>query len=106
MFNLAKNFMTGKAAQVYVNNLIARYAVLQDLKIDTQNKTVDLLCQLHGETQPVRVRIDKYVIQERGEKRFVEVVKCTCSRPWIQALVEDFVQGRSVEVPSWASAAL
>lgn len=106
MFNLAKNFMTGKAAQVYVNNLIARYAVLQDLKIDTQNKTVDLLCLLHGEREPVRVRIDKYVIQERGEQRFVEVQKCTCSRPWIQALVEDFVQGRPVEVPSWASAAL
>ena len=106
MFNLAKNFMTGKAAQVYANNLIARYGVVQDLKIDTQNKTVDLVCQLHGESQPVRVRIDKYVIQGRGEKRFVEVVKCTCSRPWIQALVEDFVQGRSVEVPSWASAAL
>jgi hypothetical protein len=106
MFNLAKNFMTGKAAQVYVNNLISRYAVLQDLKIDTQNKTVDLVCQLHGETEPVRVRIDRYVIQERGEQRFVEVLKCTCSRPWIQALVEDFVQGRPVEVPSWASAAL
>lgn len=106
MFNLAKNFMTGKAAQVYVNNLIARYAVLQDLKIDTQNKTVDLLCLLHGECEPVRVRIDQYAIQERGEKRFVQVMKCTCSRPWIQALVEDFVQGRPVEVPPWASAAL
>lgn len=106
MFNSTKNFMTGKAAQLYVNNLIARYAVLKDLKIDAQNKTVEIVCQLHGETEPIRVRVDKYLLQEKGEQRFVQIVKCTCSRPWVQNLVEDFVQGRQVEVPPWAMAAL
>src|SRR5476651_149850 len=102
MFNSAKNFMAGKAAQLYVNNLIARYAVLQDLKIDAQNKTVEVVCLPHGETEPIRVKIDKYSVQEKGGQHFVQIVKCTCSRPWVQHLVEDFAQGRRVEVPSWA----
>src|SRR5476651_1794189 len=101
MFNSAKNFMAGKAAQLYVNNLIARYAVLQDLKIDTQNKTVEVVCLLHGETEPVRVRVDQYLVQEKGGKHFAQIVKCTCSRPWVQSLVEDFGLGRQIEVPSW-----
>ncbi len=106
MFNSVKNFMAGKAAQTYVNNLISRYGVLQDLKIDAQNKTVEVLCLPHGETDPIRVRIDQYAVVQKGEKHFVRIVKCTCSRPWLQSLVEDFVQGREVEVPSWALTAL
>ena len=106
MFDSAKNFMAGKAAQLYVNNLIKRHAVLQDLKIDAQNKTVEIVCLLHGETEPIRIRVDQYLVQKRGEQHFVQIVKCTCSRPWVQSLVEDFVQGRPVEIPSWALTAL
>jgi hypothetical protein len=106
MFNLAKNFMTGKAAQTYINSMIARYGEVRDLKIDTQAKTVDLVCALHGESELVKVRVDKYEIQKKGNQHFARILKCTCSRPWLQALVEDFAQNRPVEVPSWAVNAL
>jgi hypothetical protein len=106
MFNLAKNFMTGKAAQTYINGMIARYGEVKDLKIDTQAKTVDLVCALHGERELVKVRVDQYAIEKKGDKHFARILKCTCSRPWLQALVEDFAQGRPVEVPPWAVSAL
>jgi hypothetical protein len=106
MFNLAKNFLTGKAAQTYVNSMISRYGEVKDLRIDTQAKTIDLVVALHGETEPLKVRVDKYSVQQKGERHYVQIIKCTCSRPWVQNLVEDFAQGKPVEVPQWAVAAL
>ncbi|MDB6126538.1 MAG: hypothetical protein JWM35_434 [Verrucomicrobia bacterium] len=106
MFNIAKNFMTGKAAQMYANSMIARYGEVRDLKIDTQNKSVDVVCMLHGETQPLTVRIDKYEVKEKAGKTYVQIVKCTCSRLWVQNLVEDFGVGRQLEVPPWAVSSL
>ncbi|MDB6167407.1 MAG: hypothetical protein JWM88_271 [Verrucomicrobia bacterium] len=106
MFNRAKDFMTGKAAQTYINGMIGRYGEVRDLRIDTEAKTLELVCTLRGEAEPVTVRVDKYEIVQKGEKHFAQIVKCTCSRPWLQALVEDFAQSRPIEVPPWAVSAL
>ncbi|HWA10846.1 MAG TPA: hypothetical protein VG838_15510 [Opitutaceae bacterium] len=101
MFGAAKNFMASKAAQTYVNGLISRYGTLRDLQIDAANKRVQLVCELHGETDPIRLSVS-YRVQERGGQRFAQITGCACARPWVQHLVEDFVQGRDVEVPGWA----
>lgn len=106
MFNIAKNFLAGKATQAYVNQRITRYGVLQELTIDAQNKTVDLVCALHGETEPLKLRIEEYRIEERAGKSFIRIVRCTCSRPWVQHLLEDFARDRPVEIPPWALAVL
>ncbi len=106
MFQAAKNLFVDKAAQLYLNNLIARYAVLHELKIDSQNRTIRAVCQLHGENEPLTVRVEEYLLQEKGGKKFLQIVKCTCSRPWAQNLIEDLVQGRQIEVPPWALPAL
>ncbi len=102
MFEAAKNMMISKGAQMYANKLIARYGVVNDLKIDPQRKTVEAICLLHGESAAITVRVERYSIVEKAGKKFVQVSKCQCSRPWAQALVEDFIVGKQVEVPSWA----
>jgi hypothetical protein len=102
MFEAAKNLMISKGAQMYANKLISRYGVVNDLKIDPQKKTVDAVCQLHGETTPITVRVERYSVVEKAGKKYVQVSKCSCSRPWAQALVEDFIVGKQVEVPAWA----
>ena len=102
MFEAAKNMMISKGAQMYVNKMIARYGSVSDLKIDPQNKTVDVVCQLNGEASPITVTVQKYGVVERGGKKYVQVMKCTSSRAWIQNLVEDYIVGKQVEIPSWA----
>ncbi len=106
MFTAAKNHLASKAARLYANNLIGRYAELQELYIDSQKKTIDLVCALRGETEPVVVRVGQYTLSKDGENTFMRIAQCTCSRPWIQGLVEDFVQGQPIPVPSWAVVAL
>jgi hypothetical protein len=106
MFTAAKNALAGKAAQVYLNNLISRYGRLQDLKIDSNNKTVEAVCLLQGEKEPLVVRVGRYEIQKEGERWFIQASACSASRPWLQNLLEDHVQGKRIELPSWAAAAL
>jgi hypothetical protein len=106
MFAAAKDAMASKAAQSYLNNLIARYGTVQELKIDSRAKTLAAVCLLNGERTPITVRADRYVIERAGDKTFVRVESCYCDRPWIQNLLSDFAKDRRIELPSWAAAAL
>jgi hypothetical protein len=56
--------------------------------------------------EPITVRVGRYEIEEVDGKDFVRAHDCTCSRPWITHLLEDFVEGQRFEVPGWAKAAL
>ncbi|CAM2966480.1 hypothetical protein [Rariglobus hedericola] len=106
MFTAAKDAISSQAARSYVNGLIKRYGEVQELKIDSKAKTVHVLCSLIGEREPVTVRVDNYRVVNEGGKSYVEVKACSCSRPWIQNLIEDHGCGRRVEIPGWAASAL
>lgn len=106
MFSAAKDAMASRAAQAYINNRIARYGELQELRIDSRGRTMEGTCLLHGEKSPITVHVDRYDISERGGAKFLTVHQCRCERPWLQNLLRDFVEGRSVELPSWAASAL
>lgn len=103
MFDAAKNYVASQAARKYVENLLARYGKLHDLKIDAKQRTVRLECMLHGEPQPMVVIVEEYNLENREGRHFARVVRCTCSRAWAQNLAEDFVIGREIEIPVWAA---
>ncbi|MDF3057155.1 MAG: hypothetical protein K0R17_1370 [Rariglobus sp.] len=106
MFTAAKDALSSQAARQYVNGLIKRYGEVVDLKINSKAKSVDIVCALKGEHEPVSVRVESYRIESEGPRRFVHIGTCTASRPWLQALLEDHARGRRLELPSWAAAAL
>ena len=106
MFTAAKDAMTSKAAQAFVNQRIARYGEVRTLKLDSRNKTVEVVCHLIGERDPVSIRINNYEIRDVGGKKVLRIGDCTCSRPWLQNLFEDYGRGREVPVPPWAASAL
>lgn len=106
MFNAAKDALASRAAQTYLNNLIARYGKVERLKIDSAKKQMEVVCLLEGEMTPITVSVGNYVVQSEGEKKFIQISDCTCSRPWLQNLLADFADGRRVELPAWAASAL
>lgn len=106
MFKAAKDAVSSRAAQGYVNARIARYGQIHDLRIDSQAKSVTASCQLKGESVSIRLSIDRYTIEMREGKKYFQAQACSCDRPWLEALLADFVQGKPVELPSWAAAAL
>jgi len=106
MINALKDAVTSRAALAFVNQQITRYGIVQDLKIDSRRKTVEVSCLLHGESAPIQIKVENYVVETVGDKKFVAVTGFVCSRPWLQNLLADFAKNRRVELPPWAAAAL
>lgn len=106
MFNAAKDAIAARAAQSYLNNLIARYGTIQRLKLDSAKGQAEIVCMLEGEVSPITISVDRYEVESAGGKKYVRVSGCTCSRPWLQRVIEDHAEGRRFEVPAWAASAL
>lgn len=98
--------MTSRGARVYLNGLIAPYGRLVELRIDSRQRTIEASCLLHGESEPIVVTVGSYVVETDGSKRFLRVCDCACTRAWAQALLKNLVEGRRLELPAWAAAAL
>jgi hypothetical protein len=106
MFNAAKDALASRAALAWANTLIARYGRVQNLAIDSQRKTVEVSCLLNGESTPITIRINSYVVEAERDKKFIRATGFTCSRPWLQSLLTDFGHRKRIELPPWAAAAL
>lgn len=106
MFGAAKDLMTSKAARAYANNMIARYGEVEELKIDSSRRRIDLVCRLNGEVSPIGVTIERYQVEDDGARKFVRVLDSSATRPWLQAVLRDHLHGRRFELPSWAATAL
>jgi hypothetical protein len=106
MFNAAKDALASQATKVWVNNLIARYGKVQDLKIDSRRKTVEVSCLLDGEISPITIRIENYTVETEGDKKFIRATGFNCTRPWLQNLLTDFGHRQRIELPPWAATVL
>ncbi len=106
MFNAAKDALASRAARTWANHLIARYGQVQDLKIDSRHKTVEVTCLLQGEPTPITIRIENYVVEIERDKKFIRATGFSCTRPWLQNFLMDFGHRQRIELPPWAAAAL
>jgi hypothetical protein len=106
MFSAAKDAIASKAAQTYINQRIARYGEVRSLKLDSRNKSGEVVCVLLGEPEPVTVRVERYEVTERDGQTFVKIGRCSCNRTWLQNLLTDFGRDREIPVPPWAASAL
>jgi hypothetical protein len=106
MFNAAKDILAGRAAQVWANQLIARYGTVQDLRIDSRSKTVEVSCLLDGELTPITIRVGNYIVETERGKKFIRGTEFSCTRPWLQRLLADHGHRHRIELPPWTAAFL
>ncbi len=106
MFSAAKDALTSKAALSFVNQRIARYGRVERLKLDSKNKSAEVVLRLIGEEHPVAVTIERYEILERGGGKFLRLARCTANREWLQNVLTDFGPAKEIPLPGWAASAL
>jgi hypothetical protein len=106
MFSAAKDALTSKAALSFINQRIARYGEVERLKLDSKNKSAEIVLRLIGEERPVAVTVERYELVGRDGKLFLRLARCTANREWLQNVLSDFGPGREIPLPPWAASAL
>lgn len=78
---------------------LAPYGEMLNLQLDSQNKTLSLEMLLKGEREPVRLTLAGYEILDGNPPR-LRVNGATASREWVEVLVNQFLVGKTVELPA------
>jgi len=88
------------AAPILNRSLFAPYGQAREIRLNSTDKIVDIVFDLKGETDPVRVTLDGYEFTNIGDETFVTIHSMKTSREWLTAAVERNVVGRPVKLPS------
>ncbi len=99
MLKKLKDRALSQGARAAFNRFFERYGRLHDLELDTDNKRIDLTITLSGETDPLHLRIGRYRLSREDGGYRLYLYDIQSSRPWAQALAEDFLQGRALPIP-------
>jgi hypothetical protein len=83
-----------------LNRKIRTFGHVTNLALDTAEHSLDLRVALHGESEPVDVRVNKYEIDHTASGPLLTIVDATTSRVWLTAALREFAVGHSWPIPS------
>jgi hypothetical protein len=97
-----KDLLLGQAVMGWFNQAKQHLGKMTTIKIDSQNKNIELDLELKGETSPLRIQIQNYRLITESKETFIELTDVTTSREWINALLSDYPQPekRRFKVPA------
>jgi hypothetical protein len=91
------------ALAVLNRSTLQPYGRVTALKLNSQEKSLELTLELNGEREPLSLSLQDYeVIQENGVTCLI-VKRVATSREWLTALANDFVVGRPFKLPPEAA---
>ena len=103
----AANQYTGSAVpKMIINRFIEDYGKVVDLDIDNKSKTITAAILLNGESDSMRVTIAEYEVIRADSSSSVVVQNASSDRAWVDALLKNYVIGKSWEIPKMAAAGL
>jgi hypothetical protein len=106
MFGGIKDSLASSAAKAMLAGRVERYGRLLDLRIRSREKTIGAVLMLAGESDEVRIEVTRYRIIASGGEHALVIESITASREWLQLMLEDFLVGKPIPVPSVATLAL
>ncbi len=106
MFGNLKDSLASKAAKSLLGARIERYGRLTDLRIRSREKTISADILLAGEAEEVRIEVSRYRVAGSGGDFTLVIESIQASREWLQLVLEDFLVGNPLPIPSLALVAL
>lgn len=100
MFSKIKDKTMSAGAKVAINTQLKEYGKMLKLNLNSQEKCIDLEVLLYGEKESLRVKVDKYILEEDQGKFFLKIYGVQTSRAWINKLASSYLEGKSFEIPS------
>jgi len=110
MLNSLRGNISSFAARTFFNLAYARYGLMTQLKIDPENKTIDVELLLKGEREPIQIHVNGYTLQSTPDGGTITLSGITVSREWMNLLSAEFLRDRPLPIPpgamKWARLAL
>ena len=96
----AKDSILSNLLNPFVQEHLGEAATLQDIKLDSVAKTIELTAALKGDPKPLVVRITKYSLQNQGQTTGFSVESWECqSHPWLHLLGQRFASNPTIPLP-------
>ena len=89
-----------------INRRIKKVGTMTRIEIDPRNKTVNMELDLKGETAPIVIKSAEYALTKTDEGTFIEFKELSASREWLTVVLNEYVAGRPLPIPSAAAVAL
>ncbi len=87
-------------AKAYLNEKIQAFGTITNLQLDPRRKTIACEISLKGEPLPVSVKVGAYEITCAGGTTYITLRQFEASREWIAAVLNQYVAGQPLQVPS------
>jgi hypothetical protein len=84
----------------FLSSYLKPYADMLNFSVEPDTKTITLEILPKGEPSPIKITLTGYEISQSKGKPVLRVAKTSASREWIGILLEQFLQGKEVELPS------
>jgi hypothetical protein len=99
-FSNAKDRLIETMALPILNrSALAAFGRATEIRVNTEDKALELLLELNGDDVPVRVRVGGYEFFEDGGDTFVTIHAIETSREWMTTLAERYLLGRPLKLP-------
>lgn len=87
------------AVPILNRTVLAPYGEARELRLDSTEKSAEIVVALRGEADPVRVTVGRYELSEVGHDVFLTIQQIETSREWMTALAERNVVGKPFRLP-------
>lgn len=103
-FSDSKDRMVEAVALPMLNNAwLKPIGQATSLKLDSSNKTAEIVLELKGENTPLQLDVQDYEILREPGGTFIIIKAVSTSREWMTALARQYLVGRRLPVPPEAA---
>ena len=100
LFSRIKDKATSTVVKAFANSFISDFGNLNDIIIDSGNKSIHLSVNLKGEKESVNIEITAYEVVKSQNSNFIQIQNITTSREWINIVLGKYYPDRRIEIPS------
>ena len=94
---LLNSFATAAVRGTINSTYLQPYGSLTELRVDTQNKSLFLILELKGESEPLEIRVPRYELIQQGDETFLDLGEIFTSREWLNLLLRDHVNEKIIK---------
>ncbi len=99
MLQKVKDIALSKTAKVAINQYLKAYGEIEEITIDSKEKSIEVKVLLDGEYDAFVMSVDRYEILPKDNIYFIRLNGIYSSRRWMNRVSSNYLEGRLFEIP-------